>query len=482
MKTSMRLFAGSVLLAIAVYLAWSWSSGNTARRDLEKSGDLAPSSVAGKESGTDLASESDPLLEEDLSRQAIDCQLIEGRDNQQDRLAAVVTSDRTTSLVTVVDGDGTLLSRDIHFRPNSVNVVRRSDGSILLGIGDTRKNSKEFRDPGSAEPIVVAHNNEVLFESDKAFEFGLAGDGSSFYAVEPTAAGTSRMIVRNIDAGTENHFDLGSMWAANNDELAYHASYLPTNEAVMVAPSDPATPGERYFFSSSSDRVTTITPPSSPNHVATTFLSPDSAVLVRRIGDNRYLVSRAQLAPEASASDEKGWNRELALDQFYGRVSLSDDGNWIVLHAWRTVVLSTATGSTVFQWPVAGDRDEEERRISGSLPADTIDDGDLGAVTGVSIRNGRLLLHRTMGLDAFSDCHNQADPNECMANARREVREYLDVFEMSDIDVDSGPDFRMELSDQLGCSENVPSVGTLDTVDGRVVYQQRGFTGNEVRE
>ncbi len=44
------------------------------------------------------------------------------------------------------------------------------------------------------------------------------------------------------------------------------------------------------------------------------------------------------------------------------------------------------------------------------------------------------------------------------------------------------PIFAWSYPTNLGCSENVPSVGTLATVDGRVVYQQRGFTGNEVRE
>ena len=66
-----------------------------------------------------------------------------------------------------------------------------------------------FRPPEAPEPVHIYWDGELVYENDKAWRFGVAPDGSSFYVIEPLAGEASRLVVRSLDAGEEHHYDLG---------------------------------------------------------------------------------------------------------------------------------------------------------------------------------------------------------------------------------------------------------------------------------
>ena len=111
----------------------------------------------------------------------------------------------------MIDESGELTRGGLDFRPNHLRIGCRSDCSAVYGFGDLRLNSKVFRLWDSAEPVRIYHEDLVIHESDKAWDFGVLHDGSSFLVHEPSSGGTSRLTVRNLDRGTQVEHELGAV-------------------------------------------------------------------------------------------------------------------------------------------------------------------------------------------------------------------------------------------------------------------------------
>ena len=151
----------------------------------------------------------------------------------------------------VVDGSGTLFGGELPFDPNHYRVGRRADGSVLAAFADLRLNSKAFRPPDSAEPMRVYHNGQVIYETGKAWEFGLAQDGSSFFSIEPLAGEASRLVIHSLDLGTEVHHDLGREFNPFSPyDSPYGAFYSDdAGEVVFWPPQElNGSPGGNYWF------------------------------------------------------------------------------------------------------------------------------------------------------------------------------------------------------------------------------------------
>ena len=88
---------------------------------------------------------------------------------------------------------------------------------MLAGFGDVRSNAGEFRPRDESEPVRICMDGQVIYESDKAWDFEIASDGSSFYAHEPMSGNASRLVVRNLDLGREDRHDLGSAFTPVSD-------------------------------------------------------------------------------------------------------------------------------------------------------------------------------------------------------------------------------------------------------------------------
>ena len=63
---------------------------------------------------------------------------------------------------------------------------------MLAGFGDVRSNAGEFRPRDESEPVRIYMDGQVIYGSDKAWDFEIVSDGSSFYAHEPMSGNASR--------------------------------------------------------------------------------------------------------------------------------------------------------------------------------------------------------------------------------------------------------------------------------------------------
>ena len=181
---------------------------------------------------------------------SLDCDMLAGRGRAKDA-ALVILPAANGSRFVALDGQGTLFGDTLPFEPNHYRLGRRTDGTALAGFASLRLNSLVFRDPNSLEPVRIYADGRTLYETDKAWEFGIARDGSSFYAQEPLAGGASRLIVHNLDQGMEHHFDLGTKFTPVDEyESIYGTAYSNDASEVMFYPAYPDEfgMGEHWFY------------------------------------------------------------------------------------------------------------------------------------------------------------------------------------------------------------------------------------------
>lgn len=95
-------------------------------------------------------------------------------------------------------------------------------------------------------------DDQIIYEKDEVWLFDVAEDGSSFFFIEPLGSDySSRLIIVNLEQGTETHHDLGTIFEHPEQRLRYLASYTTNNAEVHLEPTSPAYSkglGIHYFF------------------------------------------------------------------------------------------------------------------------------------------------------------------------------------------------------------------------------------------
>ena len=145
--------------------------------------------------------------------------------------------------------------------PQHLRVGKRADGSVLAGFGYLRLNSEEVRERNTSEPVRIYMDGQVIYDSDKAWDFEIASDGSSFYVHEPLAANVWRLIVRNLNLDREDHHDLGIVFTPVNDyESDFSPKFSVGEREVMFFPAyaDAFGRGPHTFFPTDGGEVRQI--------------------------------------------------------------------------------------------------------------------------------------------------------------------------------------------------------------------------------
>ena len=346
-----------------------------------------------------------------------------------------------------------MLGDTLPFMPNHYRLARHASGSIITGFGDLRLNSLVSRPEDTPEPVRIYRDEDLIYETDKAWNFGLAPDGSAFFTVEPAAGSTSRLVIRNLHLGTEYQHDLGYSYTPVFNELPYGAEFTTNAAEVMLTPAFMSGGNSHVFF------------PSDGGHRRAITLEGGGAVVFEsmRLGyyafpqgsDYPVLIQKKEFRwgePRNSPRTADVWSREVNLEDFYGNMSLSNDAAWLILKAGAIHVLDTQTGATVFAWPRGYDYDDEQlARLSTVLPPDaTI--SDVGGVQHVAITDGQLLLYRGI--------HHSSTRSSY----------YFDVFTMAGIELDSKPQFRVQVARDNRCLEGDFALRGLQVVDGALTY------------
>ncbi len=166
-------------------------------------------------------------------------------------VAVLTFLDENGTEFAVLGDTGALARGRIDFRANHARIGLRADGSIVYGFGDLRLNSKVFREESTDEPVRIFHNDHVVYETNKAWDFGVADDGTSFFVHEPAPGGASRLVVRDLDRNTQVEYDLDTRLTPVSDYSVGHTlGYSNDGSEVvfMSAQEDSSGMGVYYFY------------------------------------------------------------------------------------------------------------------------------------------------------------------------------------------------------------------------------------------
>ena len=159
-----------------------------------------------------------------------DCRMLPGRDSASDTALVVLPGDSGAHLG-VLGEDGLVYRASLPFVPHLLALGKRTNGSVVAGVGNLRLGSRVFREPDTPEPVRIFQDGQIVYETQKAWDFGVASDGSSFYVQEPLAGEGSRLVVRDLDAGIETHIDLGTAYSATMVAVFTDSFPLPARQS-----------------------------------------------------------------------------------------------------------------------------------------------------------------------------------------------------------------------------------------------------------
>ena len=252
----------------------------------------------------------------------------------------------------VLDRTGVLFEGTLLFSPHHVRVGVREDLSVLVGFGNLRLISGEFRSVDSREPIQILHDNHDIFNSDKVLDFDIASNGSSFVVHEPVPGRTTRLIIRDFDTGKESHYDLGTRLTPSNAyEVDHVLSYTMGETEIIFEPSPPDAMGlGTYWFYpvrkvevheiSINAGISALLASSTEGYFTEYLTESDQG----EQGLHHAIYRRAKNT--INGEMKVLWKRELSLYNFSGRMSLSVNGKWLELSGWGLEILDTHTGES----------------------------------------------------------------------------------------------------------------------------------------
>ena len=501
-----RAFVGvlvfvALLVAISFALRDSKPSATGEETDLDLDGGVgrtrvspiaSDSSRSGTNSALAPAPAYDGVLPPDLVIDNPDCVIREGF-GAAESIATVAIPTPAGSRFSVLDGNGAIFGDELPFNPNHHRVGQRADGTVVAAFADLRLNQKGDRGPETPEPMRVYLDGVLIYEHEKVWNFGVADDGSSFYAIEPLAGNASRLVIHNLDLRLESHFDLGQLYTPwNRYEGPYGSWFAGDRASVMFLPAFADAFGleTHWFFPVDGGERWSIDPRISedepPERASEAMFASSTEVFVTYNDEDpnggpafKRIVKRSYGPAPRQGKFTTLWSRTLYLDGM-GRLKLSDNGRWLAVGRSHLHVLNAETGETVFAFPTTENLSRhlsaaERRQVvvqsdgvqmsleghlndlaalarltsvlePGATPADV---GDVGYI---DFRGDRLLMYRTTGIGS---------PNE---------RRYLDVFDLEGIDIDGPPTFRIELNRDYGCHAGDFYGQGLQVHDGQLTY------------
>ena len=424
---------------------------------------------------------------------SFDCRMtVGGPDND---IAAVVLPAESGTRFAVLDSGGQVFGDTLPFVPNHRRLGKRSDGTVLAGFGDLRLNSKVFRGAETPEPARIYQDGYIAYETDKAWDFGIARDGTSFFVHEPLPGGASRLVVRDLDAGTEDHIHFGeTLTPTNAYQGDYRVAYAFGAREIMVEPvhADFMGLGSYRFHAVQANTVREIRlgaddnrqhvpPPTSRIQLEQTnnalFASSEAGYFARRMergdlttGEPWRITKRRFHFRDGEGIATVAWTRELRLRGFNGRMTLSHNGKWLSLGAWNLRVLDTETSETIFAFPQA-DKAAQRARLAG-VADESGTMADVGSIRGERFLGDQLLLFRRFGDSATCGALSSPGHRACLANLRRRgvFREVVDVFDMNTVAIDSPPDYRLDVGADMPCGAGDFPLRGLQVHNGRLTF------------
>jgi len=392
-----------------------------------------------------------------------DCRIVSS--GQRTALLMVPNADGGARYSTV-DSDGVLHSGELDFWPRTIDIAERSDGAVLTAFGDIEREEPGRPAPDARYPVRIYLNGMPLIEHENIWQFELAGDGSSYFLVEPLAGDTSRLVIHNFDEGNERVHDIGDMLTPlDSGGLVHVPGYTRDYSEVHLYPNYDGV-GRHFFYPVGGERrepVRVLVPEENEAEgmIAHAAVFPSSKVgyvsYYLRGAEDIFQVHKVELDAHGSGTGaEITWGRTLhRTDAAPDSMTLSPNGRLLMLDGRGIVLIDTDSGQFVFKWPL-GDNQAQLARLRSVLGPDA-GVKDMGAVMGsIELTDDRLYLGRSRRLE-----NNYFE------------RFAIDVFELDGIKLDSGPirrDPYPPRSEAPPCSPEA-LFGRLGERDGQLVFE-----------
>ena len=440
--------------------------------------------VLSTDEGEDLDPEDFPVvLTPEKTILNVDCRMLAGKGPAEDVAVVILLSEEGAEFA-VLDENGTLGSGRLDFRPHHFRIGRRSDGSVLVGFANLRLNSGVFRPPDSDEPLRIYHGDHVVYETRKASDFDIASDGSSFFVLEPSPGRASRLVIRNMDDGTQKEIELGTKFASTNDFSPgeHMAVYSADSSEIMFTPAhaDARGVGTYWIYPVGEGRARRISVQDSWGALLTSsengyFVYRPDELAPDEVGDV-WQVTRRRLDASTGTS-EVLWSRRVDVSNHHGLLSLSQNGKWLGLSGWNYKVLDTESGETVFDFPRAPDRNAVLERLAPTLP-DGATLADVGSIGSIGFRGNSLVSFRRVGdttpcSTKKGEKYDDRKWRQCIRDLRLQGRyhTFFDVFELNNIELDSPPTYITEVFRESSCMPSTSPMRGLVDLDGQLAFR-----------
>lgn len=384
----------------------------------------------------------------------------ECRIHYADGAAVVLLPKRDGARFAILDAVGVRHMEHLAFVPKKMSMVRRADGSVLAAFGDLVREAPGRPGPDASWPVSIFLDGQRLVESDPIWNFGVAGDGSSYYLIEPLAGDTSQLIIHNLDEGSKRvHFlnDMATSYASG--ELPYSVRYSRDDSEILFRPGIDGE-GTHYFYPANGARrarrevrLPERGQDGGPIVIAASFPSSEEGFVTYWVDSERFLLvayDRDWNSKNNQAVER--WSRVFRRpDSQPYHMTLTDDGSLVLLEGWTVQLLDAGTGETRFAMPVVDEQAQLER-LASILGANATAD-QIGSVGGVDTTGQQLQITR------------QVDSPD------GGVRDYVyDIYDLEGIELDSPPTRRVSHSaDTPTCSPQATS-GRLRSESGRLVF------------
>ena len=391
-------------------------------------------------------------------------------------MAMVVVSDAAGARFSVLDETGAVQAGELSFSPYRYMLGKRADGSIVAGFGRLQPQHGVNQGIEAPGPLQIHLDGQVIEARETIWEFGVANDGSSYWLVEPLGDESSRLVVRNLDEGTERHYFLGDRYEPQGFHKPYGTFYTPDGNELHMAPGNLDAPGEgvHYFFPAGGDRkarklrVEGLKPWDQANVVSSTeayfFFTGDESHPNSLVEKRRFDWATGETTTE--------WGLPAPSGVTAGPMQAASDGAWLLFEThpaprhlsgrssqrgdWALYVLDASTGEPVFVLPTMDK--QAQLALLGSVlgPDATIE--QVGHVDYAEIDSDRnqLMVGRSFKAEG-------QPPEE---------RDVLDVYDLSAISLDSQPDLRVPNNRQIlnPCASATYPGQLLALENGRLAY------------
>ena len=431
------------------------------------------------------------------------CRFFAGARDANDLAVVVVPDDDGDGArFSVVDAGGRVFDGGLPFVPDRASLGKRRDGAVLVAFGGRGEDHR---------PVQVFHGGDLVYEREFAWDFDVATDGSSYYAIEGSPYGEfSILVLRNLDLGIETQVDLSDRTRLLAPELSMNGgfsgryrprllgvSYSHDNTEVVMSPLSLGgfpTLGHHRFVPVDGAEPRTI----AVQEEDVVFVSSRLGYFYLDDGASPRVVKRRfdWASPGRSAAVDV-WATELAAGTPF-IMGLSDDGAWLIVSALPFAILDAATGNTAFEFPTAAELAQAVREVSGVEVAVSGQDllralahledspaalsGDIAegaALLWTEVENGLLeslltiraanVLQAGESVESLHDWAIRDGKFEVTLEIENGPRTVA-VFDMRDVEVDAQPAFRVDIDPKNPCASGDTWHAGLQVHDGELTY------------